>query len=231
MTSFKKLILLVTLLLVFMGMSLGQTFSNTPNDSIQMTGMMEDLETLSIQQLNTSSKTITLKWLEIKEAVPANWEASVCDNQICNTSLVDSGTMNPVSPGEYGLILLHITPHVNYGTATVRYIVWDIANPGLKDTLTYILYVNATSGILQSKTNNVLNIYPNPVKDNLNIITNLSSVFIFTVTDELGREIVKGMSETNSICVSTENFASGIYNVSIYDRGAMITSRKILIQP
>ncbi len=125
---------------------------------------MEDLETLSIQQLNISTNNITLMWKKIYESVPPIWEASVCDNAFCNTSLVDNGIMNPIFPNDFGLLLLHITPHVNYGTAVVRYAVWDIANPALKDTLTYILTVNTTSGIEGSRKQKCFQHFSKPCK-------------------------------------------------------------------
>jgi hypothetical protein len=66
--------------------------------------------------------------------------------------------------------LLHITAHVNYGTATVRYAVWDIANPEIKDTLTYILTISATLGISETENKNGFNIFPNPAKETINIV-------------------------------------------------------------
>jgi hypothetical protein len=177
MAATKHLILLVAAILVATNITLSQTFTNAPNDTIQMTGMMEDLETLSIQQINNSSNAIQLKWKKVSQSVPANWEASVCDNAICYTSLVNTGTMNPVNPADYGLLLLHITPHVNYGTAIIRYAVWDTINAAMKDTLTYILTVDATSGISAEKNKKTFNIFPNPSKENINIISNLHTGF------------------------------------------------------
>jgi hypothetical protein len=191
--------------------------------------MMEDLETLSIQQLNTSSKTITLKWQKVSENVPPIWEASVCDNVNCNTSLVDSGTMNPLNPADYALLLLHITPHINYGKAIVRYAVWDITNPALKDTLTYILNVNATSGIAEAENKNAFSIFPNPAKENINITSKLQTGFQFLITDVLGKEVEKGISKTNNIFVSTENLPNGVYTVSIFTENK-INTKQFLIQ-
>ena len=173
----QKIVLSVAAILAATDFSFAQSFSNTPNDTINIVGMMEDLETLSIRQQNISANTIILKWKKVSENVPALWEASVCDNSFCNTSLVDSGMMNLVLPNDFGLLLLHITPHVNYGTATVRYAVWDIANPTLKDTLTYILTVSATSGIADVENKNTFSIFPNPAKENINIITKLQTGF------------------------------------------------------
>lgn len=230
MTTLSKIVLSAAAIFVAADISFAQSYSLVPNDTINMVGMMEDLETLSIQQPNISNDTIILKWKKVSESVPSLWEANVCDNASCNTSLVDSGTMNPVLQSEYGLLLLHITPHTNFGTAVVRYAVWDIANPELKDTLTYILTVNNTSGIADAENKNSFSIFPNPAKENINIISNFQSGFHYLITDVSGKEINKGISKTNSISVSKENLPNGVYNVSIFTENKIVNTKKILIQ-
>lgn len=230
MTAISKIVLSVAVIIAVTDISIGQTYSIVPNDTINMAGMMEDLETLSIQQINTSTNTIQLKWVKLSESVPLLWEASVCDNQFCYTSLVDSGMMNPVTPNDYGLLLLHITPHVNYGTAIVRYAVWDITNPAMKDTLTYILTMNATSGINEVENKNDFSIFPNPSNENINIFSNMQTDFQFLITDVSGKEIQNGISKTNSILLSTANFADGFYSVSITDNNITISTKKIVVQ-
>lgn len=230
MKIIKNIVLSVAAILAATDISFAQSFSNTPNDTINIVGMMEDLETLSIEQLNISPNTITLKWKKVSESVPLLWEASVCDNQICNTTLVDSGMMNPVNPSDYGLLLLHITAHVNFGTAIIRYAVWDIANPTVKDTLTYILTVSATSGISEAHSKYAFNIYPNPAKENINIISKLQTGFQYIITDISGKEMNKGSSKTNTISLSTENLPNGLYSVSIIAENNTINTKKILIQ-
>jgi hypothetical protein len=230
MTTLSKIVLSVATIFAVADISFAQSYSLVPNDTIHMVGMMEDLETLSIQQQNTSTDTIQLKWQKVSESVPPIWEANVCDNAFCNTSLVDSGTMNPVLPSEYGLLLLHITPHKNYGTAVVRYAVWDIANPALKDTLTYILTVNTSSGISDAENKNAFSIFPNPAKEYINIISKLQTGFHYVITDVSGKEIGNGISKTNSISISTSDLPNGVYSVSIFTENKIINTKKILVQ-
>jgi len=131
------------------GVSSGQTYTLLPNDTVTVNAVMEDLQTLSIQQINVSSGVVQFKWKKLSATVPSNWEASTCDNRFCNTSLADSGMMVPVDPEDYGFLLIHCTPHVNYGTAVIRYAVWDVSFPNDQDTLTYIIDASST-GILTS---------------------------------------------------------------------------------
>jgi hypothetical protein len=210
MNSTKQVLLLLAVFLAASELSLSQTFSNTPNDTIVRFGQMEDFEQLIIQQRNISSDTITLKWEKVNAFVPTGWQASVCDNKICYTVLEDSGTMNPVLPNGLGLLLIDITPHINYGTAFIRYAVWDIANPAIKDTLTYIHIVNAarTTGL---ENKNAFELYPNPVSNKINIHTSLQTGFAFSISDITGKEIQTGVSTLNSIVLSIQHLTNGIY--------------------
>src|SRR5262245_48617705 len=114
-----------------------QSYTLSPGDSISSSGLLADLAILSIEQHNQSVDTLVLKWQKVSESVPAYWDAAVCDNRMCYTTLEDTGTMIPVAPGNFGFLQLHVTPHVNLGTAVVRYEVWDSSNVALRDTLTF----------------------------------------------------------------------------------------------
>src|SRR5688572_3464404 len=159
------------LLNIIPGKLTAQSYSIFPDDTISTTGIMEDMATLTIQQINNSAGTLQLQWQKVSESVPTNWEANVCDNLLCYTSLVDSGMMNPVPPSNYGFLLMHITPHVSYGTAVIRYAVWDMISPLLKDTLTYILTVNSPTGIVTIDSDDV-EIYPTLANDFITVKSN-----------------------------------------------------------
>lgn len=209
--------------------SFAQTYSITPNDTFQVTALMEDLETLTIYQLNTSNDSIIFKWKKVSESVPAKWDASICDNLICNATLVDSGMSNPVAPAETGFLLLHITAHVNFGTAAIRYAVWDIKNPALKDTLTFIMKVNSTSGISDVKNKDVFNISPNPINGKMIINRSVEGVFTYSVFDIAGREILMGTGDGKVEIVSTDNIPNGIYFITLYQEHKIYTSKKIIV--
>ncbi len=141
MRKIKHTVLVVAAILSATTFTFAQSYTISPNDTFIVNAMMEDMETLTINQVNSTTDILYLKWEKISESVPALWEASVCDNQICYTTLVDSGSMSPISSSEIGFLLLHITAHVNYGTAVIRYAVWDKNFPSMRDTLTYIMNI------------------------------------------------------------------------------------------
>lgn len=228
MITIKQIVLSVAAFIVATDIAFAQTYTLTPNDTIEMIGVMEDLQTLSIEQTNTTADTIILKWQKISENVPLNWEAAVCDNAICYTSLVPGGTMNPVLPTEYGFVLLHITPHVNYGTAIVRYAVWDEVNPTLKDTLTFILTVDGTSSVKEGNSKPQIKIFPNPASDNITI-ANLALRSHYTVYDGNGKNVISGNNSADILSIPCKGFVNGTYTISITNKGGT-TTKKFIIQ-
>lgn len=231
MKIFSKIfVIAIVALNAAVAVSFAQNYTISPNDTVKLVGMMEDVETLSIRQVNISQTTLTLKWKKISESVPEKWEASVCDNSFCNTSLVDSGTMNPVFPTEYGLLLLHITPHVNYGTAIVRYAVWDAAIPSKIDTLTYILSAIEPSGIYENRNSNTVSLFPNPANSNISIKTEYDRGFTFSITNILGEVIETGISKENYLQVLVGNYPNGEYNLCVHNGKNFLLTTKIIVQ-
>ncbi len=225
--SFLKPAIFLGLFLALTNIAVSQSYSVTPNDTSEMTGMKEDLQSLMISQLNTSSDTIRLKWKKVSEVVPANWDATICDNAICYGSLVDSGQMTKTAPGATSFLLLHVTAHVNYGTAIVRYAVWDVTTPAQRDTLTFIVNVTATAGIADASDISTVMLYPNPVNNTLQITSNLQTGFAYIVTDLSGREVQRGNALSSSFSLSTANFPQGSYLVTLSDNNTICTHKII----
>jgi hypothetical protein len=224
-----RFVLMAILFNVTTNFSFAQTYSLSPNDTVYKIGIMEDLETLNIEQTNISPNTITLKWKKLSASVPPLWDASICDNSICNTTLVDSGKMNPVIPTTYGLLLVHITPHTNLGTAIIKYAVWDSANASLKDTLTYILTVNTFLGFAETENKNTFSIYPNPANENININFTDYKTHSISISNAVGEIIYK--KENSSNCtLPIQNWSNGVYTVSILTNKKIIHSKKIIVQ-
>lgn len=229
MKTLKNIMLSVAAILAATDFSFSQSYSITPNDTVQLLGGMEDLQTLTISQQNNGSDTLYFQWQKVSESVPANWEASVCDNFVCYTTLKDSGTTNPVFPTESGFILLHVTPHVNYGTAIIRYAIWDVANPTVKDTLTFITTVNAPSAIAETENKKTFNVFPNPVNGYLNITSTNNEIFSLNIFNSLGEKVSSTVSTQNSK-LETRNFSNGVYTILISTNSKSSFIKKIVIQ-
>ncbi len=227
---------LLRVLAIFMGIFFGATefllaqkTIITPGDTIERVSTMEDLETLTVFLHSLSSSTVVFKWQKLSESLPADWEATVCDNKICYTRLEDSGTMNPVDSSESAFLLLHITSHVNYGTATVRYVVWDAQYPLLTDTLTYIVRVEPFTGIKEGDKAATACVYPNPANRHFHIQTNESAIFEYQIADIRGRIMEYGTCSTGSLTLNIRGYRTGLYFVSIHRSKQPIQTFKIII--
>ncbi|HCS18963.1 MAG TPA: hypothetical protein DIW47_00115 [Bacteroidetes bacterium] len=206
-----------------------QNLAISPNDTIERIGSMEDLETLTISLQNLTSSPLVLKWKKLSAAVPVDWEAAVCDNKICYTGLEDSGTMNAVDSSEWAFLLLHITSKVNYGTAVVRYMVWDEKDPMNTDTLTYILRVEAPFGTREADEATSLLLYPNPANDVLFIYTGRSEGFYYLITDVTGKCVDSGFSETKVHTLYLEGLKAGLYYLSLPDEKGEVRTLKFIL--
>jgi hypothetical protein len=212
------------------GKTMAQSYVIVPNDTIAIShGTFEDLETLTISQQNAGIDTLWLTWRKVSAMVPDLWEATICDNTNCNTNLTDSGSMNPVLPGESGFLLLHLTPYQNYGTAVIRYVVWDIRIPSVKDTLTFILEAHNATGIRQQGKNSKIQIAPNPAMETISVFTSQQSGFGYFLQDMNGVEVLKGLSESPNQIVSVGNLPSGVYTLFVVGND-FTSTHKIIIQ-
>lgn len=224
----KSIVAVVTVSIVATVFCFGQSYSIVPSHSLSKQGMLDDTETLSIQQVNKTDHPINLAWRKLSESVPDYWEASVCDNSTCNDSLVESGAMTPVGVGEYGLLLVHVTPHKQLGVAQISYAVWDVDSPLRIDTLMYELRVDQASNV--ADFNPLFRLYPNPSSSSISITLPTLSDWQLSVVDANGKTVLKGnlRSVNERGFIDVESLASGLYWLVCQDQSQIITKTFIV---
>ncbi len=105
---------------------------------------------------------------------------------------------------------------------------------GAKTLTTYMsyIYIKQTAEVAENSTNCDFNIYPNPVKDLLNIDFNkkTTSKNIISIYNNGGQLVfVKQINEnTDKVSVNTSNFASGIYLIKVEDGEGKFVTKKII---
>lgn len=206
----------------------GQFYRIEPNDSIMKTGSIEDLQTLTIRLSNSGNDTLNFDWKLISSNVPDKWEAAVCDNNNCYTSLVDSGSMNPVLPGDYGFILLHITPHIQDGIANVKYAVHEKSSPNKIDTLTFILSGVVLSAQAQLLSKNSWYFYLDPLTNKYSIHCAKSGQV--QLLNQYGLIIQKQTVGIGVSQLSWDIHQSGVYYLRFITNQFEIKVKKIIIQ-
>lgn len=130
----------------------GQNYFHSPNDTLIANTVLDGQVTMNITQIHPNNDTLHFNWSKLDVVMPFGWEANICDNSNCYTSLVDSGTTLPVLPGDDALMLIHCTPHITEGTAIIRYTISEENTPLQIDTLTWIINttvagINSTSSV------------------------------------------------------------------------------------
>ncbi|WP_133162715.1 hypothetical protein [Flavipsychrobacter stenotrophus] len=133
-------------------MSFAQSYYHSPNDTIIGTAIYEDVSVFNITQVHPTADTISFRWKKYSVAIPATWEASICDNGNCYTTLKDSGTMATIVTGDNGLMSLHVNPHLQSGTGIIRYSIFATNTPSQVDTLTWIITAIAPNAVIEVST-------------------------------------------------------------------------------
>jgi hypothetical protein len=204
---------------------IAQNYSLDPGDSILATAQFDDLTVYNILENNISADTLFMSWQKVSADVPAAWEALICDNNNCYSDLKENGTMHPVIPGEYAFLSVHVTPHINSGTAIVRYVVWETNNPSSRDTLTWII-----SSELTGVGNEII------AENNFLIAGNQLLIQYFETTssalkiyDMDGRIMAEIIISSPKSAIDISHFPSGVFVVNLKGKNSEIT-KKIFLQ-
>ena len=117
------------------------------------------------------------------------------------------------------------------GLATVAVV--DLDKDGVDDlivgegtgTVTFFKGVSSNLSISEFDSQELLHVFPNPVKDVFTIETSIeiSKVALFDIS---GKQIDIQLANTNEVNISS--LASGIYHIKIYDNNNRTTTRKII---
>lgn len=142
-----SLLLPVAALLTAAGSTMAQSYEHMPGDTIIATAVFNDVNVFNITQAHPTPDTLYFSWYRQSVVMPASWEASICDNGNCYTSLKDSGMMAPIVPGDNGLMSLHLNPGSEPGTGIIRYRISAHNSPERVDTLTWIITAAPVTGI------------------------------------------------------------------------------------
>jgi hypothetical protein len=193
---FSKHILFVAIIfLMATNFVFAQSYTNSPNDTLIKNVVLEQSIVMNIVQLHTTNDTLIFHYKKLSASIPFGWDASLCVNGACYTTLLDSGIQAPAVVGDNGLMSLHCTPHQIAGTAIIRYTQFSENNVLKKDTLTWVVQA------VQSGVQRLDVIQPNIYYKNYqlfleNVDEKFSSISVFGLD---GKEFLCMPLFTNSI--------------------------------
>lgn len=98
---------------------------------------------------------------------------------------------------------------------------------GLNNYIEYNNYCSNTGIQTVSQMKNSINIFPNPVFEQLNISSNSNELFELSLCDITARKLIS-KSFVNSISINTEHLAKGIYLYEVRNKNGVIKKGKVV---
>jgi hypothetical protein len=203
----------------------GQNYFHSPNDTLIANTSIDGQVTMNITQIHPNNDTLHFSWNKLDIIMPFGWEATICDNSNCYTSLVDYGTTLPVLPGDGGLMLVHCTPHITEGTAIIQYTISEANTPFQIDTLTWI--INATVAGINSTSSSFPKIWVNNSQLH---IEELSGKFnSLVIYNALGQIAFESQINTEKI-IQLPALIPTIYFIKLVGESAVFSQKIILTE-
>lgn len=185
-----------------------QSYWITPGDSIVGLAPFDDISVFNFQPVNQGNDTLYFLWKKKVVNLPSTWEVRICDSGHCYIGLADSSYMSAAPPGDAGLLSLHIHPHFESGTGIVQVWMSEANTPVMWDTLTWIITANGPASFTHFSNNKIIQVYPNPVGDILQVENIPSSSTRFALMDIMGRIRKKGILQAS---LNVSNLEGGLY--------------------
>ncbi len=194
-----------------------QTYTIAPSDSIVAAAPYNTYSHFIIEQHNTTGSYIRLGWEQLSVTIPQGWIADLCDLGNCFTGFPANGIMDTVFAGDYGLLSVAIDPLNIPGIATVRYAVWDVNTPALRDTLSWIISAGP-AGMAETPLPAAFLVQQVAFENTLLLVTGEHGSYTYSVTTLSGQTITSGFFTARQKEIPVPEIPSAIYFVSIIDK-------------
>ncbi|HTM65067.1 MAG TPA: T9SS type A sorting domain-containing protein [Flavipsychrobacter sp.] len=230
---------IVLFALVTFGLSFGQvkaqSFSMARDTTVIFTGASGDVHN-TLTNLTTDPLPIT--WRMTNSSIASGWVVSgVCDINLCYNWAGDvemggtkNCTVNPSSNMDFK-VQYNATGGAIGSSSFITFRFVD-GNTGLLKTATFIATKVPTGVVNVSKVDDDVVLYPNPAKDDLNVIFDPNSdVKNIAVYNLIGKIVSIYKVNGNSAKINVSNVPSGIYFVRLLDgQGRVVATRKFTRQ-
>src|SRR6185295_7454126 len=133
-------------------------------------------------------------------------------------------------PGEEGFLSISVDPRNISGTGKATMYLFDITDPSVKDTITFIISAGV-NGIHTYAASHALKIYPNPASETVHVKVEHSASFTnasIHILDVVGKTVYDVSANANDwTTIAVNSLSPGIYFVR-YDNGNGLYSTKKL---
>ncbi|MFN4246380.1 MAG: T9SS type A sorting domain-containing protein [Flavipsychrobacter sp.] len=187
---------------------------------------------------NATPGAIKIDWKVISHNIPASpspWNEAfgLCDNQYCYISGILSGstqtTLDIAAGSTMHMYISYTNAIASATTFGPYYVTAELSQGSTKDTVTYILNKWSTSvnNVASKSADNVV-LYPNPVRDDLNIVfAGMNEVKSLGIYNLIGKQVSAYKVNGTSASVNVESMPAGIYMLRLMDgQGRVVAVRK-----
>jgi len=175
--------------------------------------------------VNTSDEAKVYRWVRRIESKTDGWDVLICDFNSCWNSTIDSSITDlEMEPGDTSNLDVHIEPHLIEGSAHVKLVVFEVANPDNKIEGNY--YFNQSVSSRTSSKVSDIKIFPNPARDyfQLSSYDDVDQVIIYNMA---GAEI-KSLPSHQEKKFDISELNRGLYLVRMVDRrGAVLKALRL----
>lgn len=211
-----KKILTLSLSLIFGLAAQAQSFYTYPASST-VSGPSTEFELVGHGYIVNISADSNFTWERITNNLPANWQASICDDISCWAATVNSNSFK-ILPGDSSILDPHFYLNNTVGNGHIQIMVWAGNDTANADTIEY--FAN-TWPLFAAKVSNdkSVKVYPNPTKGQLNLDFESTGKVEVEIFDVLGKKMRSFSHEGEHSSMDLSDLPNGLYIIRISENG------------
>jgi hypothetical protein len=232
----RKIILAILAFSCFLnGTVFGQAFT-TAHDTVSASTSANVLMGIHNTVISTSTTVFPYSWRVTSHNLPQDWvnaDFSLCDGTSCyDTAVLHHSTqIDSVSATRSPDLQLHVKPGTSNGTYYVSLQLKDVANTTTKN-ITFLFNKWPTGIQSIVKTDDNVTLYPNPARENVNVVfdesLNAKSVAVYNL---IGKVVSYYRVSGNSAAIDLSDAPAGIYFLRLINaQGEVVATRKFTHQ-
>ena len=230
----KKIFLL--LILLCPALLDAQSFTASPNDSVETYNNVNDWVADYIYIHNTSGASMNVSFSVITNTMDGlGWDALLCTSNGCFSYVPSGGSLGVIANGDSGHVNLHCGFVGIAGTGEVKIKVYETGNASNAITVTFRYHAAFASGVEATTTSEefLSQNFPNPFSIsssiNYNLPTSKGAFKIFDVTGKQMRSEI--LNENKGTLEFGEGLGKGVFLCALSDEnGKAIAVRRIIVQ-
>jgi len=192
----------------------GQTFSPTPEPTVQAEIGLELANEVYLYFENHTNELLQLRWRRMEESIPSGWNVDLCDYGECYIGVPPSAYMKPAPPGIQPYLKLIVQPGVWPGSAWYWFRIYNAANQSEYQDVYFSLHTPGVTGVQTADKTTELNVFPNPATDFLSIQNDDVQTKRFQLIDPLGNTRLQTMLVSGSaLQIDVSAWPAGAYTL------------------